>query len=73
MALGVEEIRPEHARPHRGWLDYRDGVDAHDPSSTRASPSARSVAATSDSEPRYQKTPEWRTAKAKVEGSGWAR
>jgi hypothetical protein len=36
-----------------------------------ASPS--SVAATSDSAPRYQKTPEWRTAKAKVEGSGWAR
>jgi hypothetical protein len=28
MTLGVEEIRPEHARPHRGWLDHGDGVDA---------------------------------------------
>ena len=44
-----------------------------DPSSASASPSPRSVAATSDSEPRYQKTPEWRTANAKLEGTGWAR
>jgi hypothetical protein len=38
--------------------------------STRADPS--SVAATSDSEARYQKTPEWSTANAKLEGTGWA-
>jgi len=44
-----------------------------DPSRARPSPSPRSVAVTSDSEPRYQKTPEWRTVKAKVEGAGWAR
>jgi hypothetical protein len=44
-----------------------------DPSSSRAPPSPRSVAVTSDSEPRYQKTPEWRTANAKLEGTGWAR
>ena len=43
-----------------------------DPSSASASPSARSVAATSDSDPRNQKTPEWRTANAKLEGTGRA-
>src|SRR6185503_17055021 len=31
MALGVEELRPEHARPHRGRLDDGDGVDARGP------------------------------------------
>ena len=39
-----------------------------DPSSASASPSPRSVAATSDSEPRNQKTPVWRTANAKARG-----
>jgi hypothetical protein len=31
MVLGVEEIRGEQVRPHRGWLDDGDRVDARGP------------------------------------------
>jgi hypothetical protein len=28
--------RPEHARPHRGWLDHGDGLDAREPLERRS-------------------------------------